>query len=70
MPKQKPVSYAAIQHGTLQEPEYQRKEIAEYVEWQLNKGADKPQKVVHLEKLISEKVFGTEHVAGDVRTDE
>lgn len=70
MPQQKPVSFAAIQQGTLQEPEHQRKEITEYVECQLNKGADKPQKVVHLEKLKSETVFGTEHIVWDVRTDE
>lgn len=65
-----PASIAAIQQIALKEPDHQRKEIAEYVEWQVNKGREVPHKVVHLERIKSEVVFGTEHVAWDVHTDE
>lgn len=61
---------AAIQYVALKEPDHQRQEIAEYVEWQVNKGAETDCKVVHLERVKSEVVFGTEHVAWDVHTDE
>ncbi len=66
----KPVSVAAIQKVALKEPDHQREEITEYVEWQLNKGSDTRYKVVHLERMKTETVFGTEHVAWDVHTDE
>lgn len=66
----KPVPLAAIQKGVLAEPDHQSKEIVEYVQWQLNKGSDKENKVTHLEKIKSEVVFGTEHVVWDVHTDE
>lgn len=65
-----PASIAAIQHVALKEPDHQRQEIADYVEWQVNKGAETAYKVVHLERIKSEVVFGTEHVAWDVHTDE
>lgn len=65
-----PASIAAIQHVALKEPDHQRQEIADYVEWQVNKGAKTTYKVVHLERIKSEVVFGTEHVAWDVHTDE
>ncbi len=70
MVKPKPVSLSAIQKGTLQAPDHQRKEISEYVESQINKGAKNHHKVVHIEKVKSEVVFGTEHVVWDVHTDE
>lgn len=60
-----PISIAAVKKGALQEPEHQSRVIAEYVEWQLNKGKDTGQKVVHLEKMKSEVVFGREHVCWD-----
>lgn len=66
----KPASIAAIQKVALKEPDHQRDEITTYVEWQLNKGADTQYKVVHLDRMKSEVVFGTEHVAWDVHTDE
>ncbi|CAG4884702.1 conserved protein of unknown function [Georgfuchsia toluolica] len=66
----KPPSIAAIRQVVLPEPDHQRQEIAEYVEWQVNKGAETTYKVVHLERLKSEVVFGTEHVVWDVHTDE
>lgn len=61
---------AAIQKVALKEPEHQRQNIAEYVEWQVNKGADTEYKVIHLEMMKSEVVFGSEHIAWDVHTDE
>ncbi len=61
---------AAVQQVALKDPDHQRKEIAEYVEWQVNKGAETDYKVVHLERIKTEVVFGTEHVAWDVHTDE
>jgi hypothetical protein len=70
MTKPKPVSLSAIQKSTLLAPEHQRKEIAEYVEWQVNKGTINHHKVTHLEKMKSETVFGTEHTVWDVHTDE
>ncbi len=66
----KPASIAAIQKVALKEPDHQRGEITDYVEWQLNKGAATQYKVVHLERMKSEVVFGTEYVAWDVHTDE
>lgn len=59
---------AAIQKVALKEPEHQRQNITEYVEWQVNKGADTNYKVLHLEVMKSEIVFGTEHIAWDVHT--
>lgn len=69
-PKPKPVSLGAIQKGAIQDPEHQRDRIAEYVEWQVNKGTNNNHKVVHLERMKSETVFGTEHVVWDVHTNE
>lgn len=66
----KPASIAAIQKVALKEPDHQRDEITDYVEWQLNKGADTPYKVTHLERIKSEVVFGTKHEVWDVHTDE
>lgn len=63
-------SVDAIRSVTLPEPDHQRQEIVEYVEWQINKGADSDNKVVHLERIKSEVVMGTEHVAWDVHTNE
>lgn len=60
----------AIKHVAFQEPNHERDRIAEYVEWQSNKGDGKPVKVVYLERIKSEVVHGTEHVAWDVHTDE
>lgn len=65
-----PASIAAIQQIALKEPDHKRQKIAEYVEWQVNKGANTQYKVIHLEKIKSEVVYGTEHVAWDVHTDE
>jgi hypothetical protein len=70
MRKPKPVPWSAIQRNTIQDPEHQRRAISEYVEGQTNKGAGTRHKVIHLEKLKAETVFGTEHVVWDVRTDE
>jgi hypothetical protein len=64
------VSLEAIQQGTLHAPDHQKKEIAEYVEWQSNKGTSAPINVIHLEVVKSEVIFGKEHVAWDVHTDE
>jgi hypothetical protein len=63
-------SMEAIRQVALKDPDHQRQEIADYVEWQVNKGAETDYKVVHLERIKSEVVFGTEHVAWDVHTDE
>lgn len=63
-------SMAAVQQVALKDPDHQREEVSQYVEWQVNKGADTNYKVVHLERIKSEVVFGTEHVAWDVHTDE
>lgn len=60
----------AVQQVALKDPEHQRTAISDYVEWQVNKGADTDYKVVHLERIKSETVLGTEHVAWDVHTDE
>lgn len=65
-----PASIAAIQQIALKEPDHQRQEIAEYVEWQVNKGSETQYKVLHLERIKSEVVFGTEHIVWDVYTDE
>jgi len=65
-----PASIAAIQQIALKEPDHKRQEIAEYVEWQVNKGANTQYKVTHLEKIKSEIVYGTEHVVWDVHTNE
>jgi len=65
-----PISLEAMQKGAIADPEHQKKSITEYVEWQLNKGSDSEQRVTHLEKIKSEVVFGEEHTAWDVHTDE
>lgn len=65
-----PLEVTAIQDLTIKEPDHQRQEISEYVEWQVNKGANTSYQVTHLERMKSEVVFGTEHVAWDVHTNE
>lgn len=60
----------AMQHVAFQEPDHERDEVAEYVEWQSNKSEKKKISVTYLERIKSETVFGTEHVAWDVHTDE
>ena len=60
----------AMQQVAFQEPDHQRDEIAEYVEWQSNKSEEQKVTVTYLERIKSEVVFGTEHVAWDVHTDE
>lgn len=61
---------AAVQRLALKEPEHERTYISEYVEWQVNKGAHTDYKVVHLERIKTEIVFGSEHEAWDVHTNE
>lgn len=63
-------SIEAMTHVAFQEPDHERDEVAEYVEWQSNKGEGKDVKVTYLERIKSEVVHGTEHVAWDVHTDE
>jgi hypothetical protein len=63
-------SVEAMTLVAFQEPDHQRDEIAEYVEWQSNKKSQRTIKVIYLERVKSEVVFGTEHVAWDVHTDE
>ena len=69
-PRPGPISMAAIQTGALMdEREHELKRIREYVEWQVNKGRPrnkKKAKVVHLELMKSEVVFGSRHDAWDV----
>jgi hypothetical protein len=65
-----PISLEAIKKGVISDPHHQKKDIIEYVEGQLNKSAETEQRVTHLEKIKSEVVFGEEHVAWDVHTDE
>lgn len=65
-----PASINAIQKLTIKEPDHQRQEIIEYLEWQVNKGAETSYQVTHLERIKSEIVFGNEYVAWDVHTDE
>jgi len=64
-----PISLGAIKKGVISDPDHQKKQITEYIEWQLNKGSEKEQHVTHLEKVKSEVVFGEEHTAWDVHTD-
>jgi hypothetical protein len=48
----------------------ERREIADYVEWQSNKNSEKDQeKVLHAEKIASERVLGTDYDVWDVHTD-
>jgi hypothetical protein len=61
---------AAVRRLALKEPEHERQHISEYVEWQVNKAADTDYKVVHLERIKTEVVYGSEHEAWDVHTDE
>lgn len=64
-------TFVAIQKVTMKdESEHERTRISEYVEWQVNKGADTEYKVVHAERIKAETVFGQEHVAWDVHTNE
>ncbi|UJW79794.1 hypothetical protein [Hydrogenophaga sp. SL48] len=63
-------SIEAMKHVAFQEPDHERDEIAEYVEWQSNRSAGSKVEVTYLERIKSEIVFGTEHVAWDVHTDE
>lgn len=65
-----PINVSAIQGLTIKESGHQRQEIIDYVEWQINKGKDATYNVIHLEQIKSEVVFGTDHVAWDVHTDE
>lgn len=65
-----PISLEAIKKGTISDPEHQKKNVIEYVEWQINKGSDFEKKITHLEKIKSEVVFGEEHIVWDVHTDE
>lgn len=69
-----PVSMAAIQSGVLQDVRgHELDRIRQYVEWQSNKGRPrnrKKVKVVHLELVKSESVFGRRHDAWDVHTNE
>lgn len=48
--------------------EREEKEVTEYVEWQLSKGAASPTHVRHLEKLKTERVFGRDYQLWDVHT--
>lgn len=61
---------AAVQRLALKEPDHERQHISEYVEWQINKGADTDYEVIHLERIKTEVVYGSEHEAWDVHTDE
>lgn len=63
-------SIEAMTHVAFQEADHQRDEIAEYVEWQSNQKSDLKITVTYLERVKSEVVLGTEHVAWDVHTDE
>lgn len=63
-------SIDAMRHVAFQKPDHERDEVAEYVEWQSNRSGDKKVAVTYLERVKSEVVFGTEHVAWDVHTDE
>jgi hypothetical protein len=63
-------SIEAMTHVAFQEPDHQRDEIADYVEWQSNKKGQLAVAVTYLERVKTEVVFGTEHVAWDVHTDE
>lgn len=68
-----PVSMSAIQKGAVQgEPAHEIERIREYVEWQSNKGRGrrKKVKVLHLELMKSEFVFGRRIDAWDVHTSE
>lgn len=59
-----------VQGVTVKDPDHRRREIVEYVEWRLNNGRESDFRVVHLERIKAEVVFGTEHVAWDVHTNE
>jgi hypothetical protein len=64
-------TFEAIQKVTMKdESEHARSRISEYVEWQVNKGADTQYEVMHAERIKAETVFGQEHVAWDVHTNE
>ena len=65
-----PASMAAVRRLALKEPDHERQHISEYVEWQVNKGANTDYKVVHLERIKTEVVYGSEHEAWNVHTDE
>ncbi|MEO8023898.1 hypothetical protein [Polaromonas sp.] len=63
-------SIDAMKHVAFQEADHERDDIVEYVEWQSNKSKDSAVEVTYLERVKSETVFGTEHVAWDVHTNE
>lgn len=63
-------SVEAMTHVAFQEPDHERDEIAEYVEWQSNKAGKNRVDVTYLERIKFEVIFGTEHVAWDVHTNE
>ncbi|WP_020181836.1 hypothetical protein [Methylotenera sp. 1P/1] len=68
-PKQIPIE--ALKKVVLNAPEHEQTKIVDYVEWQSNKGRKKNKvKVVHLERLTSEVVFGKKHDVWDVHTNE
>lgn len=67
----KPIAKEALKKVVLNAPEYDLNEIIDYVEWQSNKGRKRKKvKVLHLERMKSEMVFGREHVVWDVHTNE
>jgi hypothetical protein len=63
-------SIEAMKHVAFQEPDHERDEIAEYVERQSNPSGETSVEVTYLERVKSEIVFGTAHVAWDVHTNE
>lgn len=60
----------AVRAVLLDRSERKEKELTDYVEWQLSKGAEIPVKVRHLEKLKAERVFSREYELWDVHTTE
>jgi hypothetical protein len=60
-----PLPKAELQKLLFQQTEQEAVEIKDYVEWQCH-GAER---VLHAEKLASERVFGRDHDAWDVHTD-
>jgi hypothetical protein len=58
----------ALRSALLDRSEPEEQEIIEYAEWQLSKGAKRPARVRHLEKLKSERVFGRQYDLWDVHT--
>lgn len=56
----------ALRSAVLDRSEREEAGIIEYAEWQLSKGAERPARVRHLEKLKSERVFGRQYDLWDV----